>query len=98
MVRRNNPEMKEAAALKYSPESDAAPLVVAVGRGAVADKILESGTENKVPIVRDPHLAHMLAKLSVGDDIPPELYTIVAQVLVFVGNMDGAYAKYKPEV
>lgn len=83
-----NGKVREAAALKYDPEKDGAPVIVALGSGNVAEKILEVANENQVPVYRDAELAHILSNFDVGDEIPPELYEIVAEILVFVSNID----------
>lgn len=82
---------KRAAAIKYDPEESNAPVMAAFGEGYVADKILSLAEEEGIPIVPDPDLTEMLAKLSVGDEIPPELYEVVARILVFISDMDRAY-------
>jgi flagellar biosynthesis protein len=76
--------IKKAAALKYTADSDQAPKVVAKGRGLIADKIIELGRRNQVPVVADPNLVHMLDALEIDTRIPPEMYQVVAEVLVFV--------------
>ena len=78
---------KKAVALMYDPE-DAAPKVVASGKGAVADRIIEKAKENEVPTYVDKGLAETLLKLDIGDYIPPELYGVVAEILVYVDKMD----------
>lgn len=80
--------MPRAAALKYDPQHDDAPVAVAIGQGHVAQRILDTAQKHDVPIVKDPALAGALAQLSVGDMIPRELYTLVAEVLIYVGNVD----------
>ncbi|MCL2852251.1 MAG: EscU/YscU/HrcU family type III secretion system export apparatus switch protein [Defluviitaleaceae bacterium] len=84
---------KRAYALKYNPSSDPAPKVVASGRGYLAEKILDKAREHNIPTHYDPALAEELSKVDVGDNIPPELYEVVAQILVFIGNLD----RYKLE-
>jgi flagellar biosynthesis protein len=81
----------EAAALTYSGESGAAPQIAALGRGLVAEKMLEKAKEFNIPIVSDTLLAHALNQLDVGDEIPREFYAIVAQILVTVSRMDREY-------
>ena len=81
----------EAAALKFDPENDDAPIAVAVGQGAVAERIIDTAMESDVPVVEDANLAHMLNKMRVGEQIPPQLYAVVAQILIFVGDMDDKY-------
>lgn len=78
---------KTAVALEYDP-SDQAPKIIASGRGILADKIIESAKENEVPIHKDERLANTLSRLEVGDFIPPELYEVVAEVLMFVDRLD----------
>lgn len=86
--KKNTKEIKEAVALKYSPEKNVAPEIVALGKGVIADKILEEAEKNNVPVYENPELAHTLTALSIGDEIPPELYEIVAQILIFVSDLD----------
>lgn len=80
-------EKKTAVALEYEP-GDQAPKVIATGQGHLADKILEVAKEADVPIHKDEKLARSLSVLDIGEYIPPELYSIVAEVLVFVDSMD----------
>jgi flagellar biosynthesis protein len=76
-----------AVALEYDPNDDA-PRVIASGKGALAEKIIEKAKESDVPIHEDAKLAGTLAKLEIGDMIPPELYEVVAEILIFVDSMD----------
>ncbi len=85
---------KQAIALSYDPEQDA-PKVVASGKGALADKIIEKAKEADVPVHRDDKLADTLSRLEIGDAIPPELYEAGAEILVFVDAMDKIRAKMK---
>lgn len=78
---------KQAIALEYDP-SDYAPRVVATGQGKVAEKILDIAQAENVPVHKDEKLAKTLSKLDVGEAIPPELYEVVAEILVFVDAMD----------
>jgi len=81
-------ERKTAVALRYDIDRDKAPLVLASGRGPVADEILRIAEENKIPLYEDPELAKLLSKLELDTEIPPELYTLVAEVLFFVYKLD----------
>lgn len=89
---KNGKKIKTAIALEYDPQ-DAAPKIVATGKGIVAEKILEKAKEADVPIHEDSKLADTLSKLEIGEMIPPELYEVVAQILVFVDAMDKIKAK-----
>lgn len=83
---------KQAIALEYDPSEDA-PKVIASGRGLLAERIIEKAKEAKVPIHKDDKLANTLSRLEVGEMIPPELYEVVAEILVFVDAMDKIKSK-----
>lgn len=86
-------KIKQAIALEFNPLEDA-PKIIATGRGALAERIIEVAGKSNVPIHRDDKLAATLSKLEIGDMIPPELYEVVAEILIFVDSMD----KLKSEV
>ncbi len=81
-------EKKMAVALRYDVDKDKAPLILATGRGPMADEILRLADENKIPLYEDPELAKLLSKLEMDREIPPELYTLVAEVLFFIYKLD----------
>lgn len=83
--RREKP--KTAIALEYDP-ADVAPRIIATGRGRIAERIIETAQESDVPIHQDDQLADTLSKLEIGEFIPPELYEVVAEILVFVDQME----------
>jgi len=74
----------QAVALGYDPEKDSAPRVLAKGKGVIADQIIALARKNGIPIREDPILTAALACLDLDETIPPELYTVVAEVLVYV--------------
>lgn len=86
---------RQAIALEYDPNDDTAPKVIATGKGALADRIIEMAKDNKVPVHKDSKLANTLSRLEIGQEIPPELYEVVAEILVFVDAMDKIRAKQK---
>ncbi len=83
----NDTKSRTAVALSYEPTDDA-PRVIASGKGYLADRIIERAKEADIPLHKDGKLAQTLSKLEIGDAIPPELYDVVAEVLVFVDKMD----------
>lgn len=87
---------KTAIALSYEMD-DQAPKIIATGRGYLADKILNAAKEEDIPIHKDNKLANTLSKLDIGDYIPPELYDVVAEILIFVDNMDKIKSKVAPD-
>jgi flagellar biosynthesis protein len=86
-------KVKTAVALGYDPNEDGAPKVIASGKGALAEKIIEQAKENKIPVHQDDKLADTLSRLEIGEMIPPELYEVVAEILVFVDAMDKIKAR-----
>ncbi len=80
--------VKKAVALKYEPERDNAPRVVAKGQGLLAEKILALARENGVPIKEDASLVEALSRLEVEAEVPQELYEAVATVLAWVWHLN----------
>ena len=77
-----------AVAIKYDAETAKAPIVLAKGEDYLAQKIKEAAREHHVEIVENKPLARMLyANVDIGQEIPPELYQAVAEVLAMVYNM-----------
>lgn len=93
MEEKNN-KPKTAVALQYNPGEDA-PKILATGKGVLAEKIIEKAKEADVPLYKDDKLANTLSKLEIGDMIPPELYTVVAEILVFVDDCDKIKSKMR---
>ncbi len=82
-----------AVALKYLRAEDDAPRVIAKGRGAVAEKILELARRHGIPVHQDVDLAEVLVKLDLGDFIPPELYKAVAEILAHLYRLNQGFGK-----
>jgi flagellar biosynthetic protein FlhB len=77
-----------AVALKYDANTGKAPVVVAKGEDYIAQKIKEAARENNVEIIENKPLARMLYhNVEIGEEIPPELYQAVAEVLATVYRM-----------
>jgi flagellar biosynthesis protein len=91
MDNKKHKKIKEAAALRYSPENNGAPILVAAGKGEVAEGIIEKARESDVPIYKDDNLAQSLGMLKLGEEIPAELYGVVAEILVFVSKIDSRF-------
>ncbi|MBR1670078.1 MAG: EscU/YscU/HrcU family type III secretion system export apparatus switch protein [Butyrivibrio sp.] len=95
MAENKKEKIKTAVALGYDPNEDGAPKVIASGKGALAERIIEEARENKIPVHEDDKLADTLSRLEIGKMIPPELYEVVAEILVFVDAMDKIKAKQR---
>lgn len=80
-------DRKLAVALEYDRKG--APRVVAKGRGELGERIIEVAKAHDVPVEENEVLAGALSNIELGDEIPPELYRAVAEVLVFVLRLSG---------
>lgn len=89
---------KSAVALEYEPNVDRAPKVIASGRGHVAERMIDTAMEHDIPIHEDAKLAKSLEEIEIGEYIPPELYQVVAEVLVFVDAMDKIKGKWDTDL
>lgn len=79
---------KQAVALRYDRQREAAPRVVAKGAGATADNIVAVAEGNDVPVYVEPQLVQQLMRLDLAEVIPPALYQVVAEVLAYVYRLD----------
>ncbi|MBU0516752.1 MAG: EscU/YscU/HrcU family type III secretion system export apparatus switch protein [Proteobacteria bacterium] len=90
---RDKPKRKKAVALKYDPVRDQAPRVSAKGQGLVAEKIVALAKEAGVPLKDDPDLIEVLMGLELDEEIPPELYVVVAELLAYVYYVNERYRR-----
>ncbi|EFM13040.1 type III secretion exporter [Paenibacillus curdlanolyticus YK9] len=81
-------QARKAVALKYEPGERSAPVVIAKGKGHLAEAIVAKAAENGVPIQEDSSLVEVLSKLDIDQEIPQELYALVAEILSFVYRSD----------
>jgi len=81
-------EFQRAVALHYDQKG--APTVLATGEGEIARLIKDRAEAAGVPLVENPKLSYLLSKIPLGEEIPPELYRAVAEVLVFVLKLEKA--------
>jgi flagellar biosynthesis protein len=81
-------EKKKAVALTYDGLKDEAPRVKAKGEGIIAEKIIDVARKHGVPVKDDPDLIEVLSKLDIDEQIPPEIYVAVAELLAFVYSLN----------
>lgn len=80
-------KQKKAIALTYD-ENYNAPIVSASGIGYMADNIIREAEKNQVPVILNDAMANLLISTDIGDYIPEELYQTVAEILIFIMNID----------
>ena len=78
--------MEKAAAIHYS-EDVPAPIILASGKGLLAERIKQIAAEQGIEIVAEAELADALVELPLGSLIPEQFYRIVAEILVFAGKV-----------
>ena len=76
-----------AVALSY--DGNSAPRVTAKGRGQTAEQIIDLAKEHNIPLHTDVVLVNVLSKISLGDEIPRELYLAIAEVIAFAYLLSG---------
>jgi flagellar biosynthesis protein len=81
------PDRPSAIALSYA-KKDRAPIVVAKGYGAVADSIVRCAHESGLYVHASPDLVKLLMQVNLDEQIPPQLYLAVAQVLAWLYQID----------
>lgn len=79
---------KKAVGIGYEKGVDAAPKVVAKGTGYLAEKIIEKAKELGIHVKEDKNLVEILSALDLSQEIPEELYGVMAEVFTFVYNLD----------
>jgi flagellar biosynthesis protein len=83
--------INKSVALKWDRESDAAPRLIAAGKGPLADRILSLALDAGIPVREDSILAEALADAPIGSEIPPELYQLAAEVYIFLMNLETSF-------
>jgi flagellar biosynthesis protein len=80
--------IRQAVALRYAPDQMQAPVIVAKGKGQIAEEILHKAQEYGIPVQEDSSLVEVLSQLDLDQEIPPELYKLVAEILSFIYRAD----------
>lgn len=87
-MRPNQPAIKKAVAVHYDPDQHEAPQVTAKGEGFVAERIIDEAMKHQIPIYEDPSLVELLGKIELNEQIPEELYGVMAEVLTMIYQLD----------
>jgi flagellar biosynthesis protein len=82
-----NDSAREAIALAYR-QTDAAPRVVAKGKGLVAEEIIAKAKEHGVFVHESPELVALLTQVDIDEHIPPQLYMAVAELLAWLYRIE----------
>lgn len=80
-----------AAVIRFNEQADNAPQIVAQGRGQLAAKIIELAKQHNVQMEEDSGLVQNLLDIDLGDNIPPQLYSVMAEILLMIEEMEKNY-------
>ncbi|MDD2663564.1 MAG: EscU/YscU/HrcU family type III secretion system export apparatus switch protein [Dechloromonas sp.] len=87
MTKRPSDPTREAIALAYR-QTDAAPRVVAKGKGLIAEEIIARAREHGVYVHESPELVALLTQVDIDEHIPPQLYLAVAELLAWLYQLE----------
>lgn len=86
---------KKAVAIKYDQGKMSAPIVVAKGKGYIAENIVKTAQDYGVPLKEDKDLINYLMGLELYEEVPPELYPVIAEILAFIYRANKNYKQAK---
>jgi flagellar biosynthesis protein len=87
MAKPGNDSTREAVALAYG-QTDAAPRVVAKGKGLIAEQIIARAKEHGIYVHESPELVALLTQVDIDERIPPQLYMAVAELLAWLHRLE----------
>ncbi|MDQ0256210.1 flagellar biosynthesis protein [Evansella vedderi] len=90
-IKRKEMNGPSAAVIRYDESSGEEPKVIAQGKGYVAEKILALAKEHDIPMEEDAGLLENLLDMDLGDNIPPQLYGVMAEILLLIEEMERNY-------
>ncbi|UCZ54644.1 EscU/YscU/HrcU family type III secretion system export apparatus switch protein [Bacillus shivajii] len=90
-VNRRKMNGPSAAVIRYDEASGEEPSVVASGKGYIAEKILELAKENDIHMEEDALLLENLLDMDLGENIPPQLYAVIAEILLLIEEIERNY-------
>ena len=86
-IRKKETNGPTAAVIKHQ-KMDQAPTIVASGKGFVAQQIIQKAMEHEIPIQEDSMLVSHLIDMDLGDNIPPQLYSVIAEILIMIEELE----------
>nr|WP_300307313.1 EscU/YscU/HrcU family type III secretion system export apparatus switch protein [Halomonas sp.] len=90
-----SPPPRQALALGYAPDKDDAPRVLAKGYGELADRIIAEARLHDIYVHDEPELMGLLMQLDLDEQIPPHLYHVIAEILIWVMELDSAASGFQ---
>ncbi len=97
MARSPSDNAREAIALAYR-QTDAAPRVVARGKGLIAEEIITRAREHGIYVHESPELVALLTQVDIDQSIPPQLYMAVAELLAWLYRIEHGDQSVPPPI
>ncbi|MFT5789530.1 MAG: flagellar biosynthesis protein [Shewanella sp.] len=89
MMKDDSKKIQQAVALSFDGKS--APKITATGKDLVAEEMILLAKDAGIHIHQDPHLSEFLQLLELGDEVPKELYLLIAELIAFVYMLEGKF-------
>lgn len=86
-TKRRQQNGQSAAVIRYDETDGGTPSVIAQGTGVLAERIIELARQHGVQMQEDEQLVQHLLDLDLGDNIPPQLYSVIAEILLLIEEM-----------
>ncbi|MDM5315084.1 EscU/YscU/HrcU family type III secretion system export apparatus switch protein [Fictibacillus sp. b24] len=90
-IKRKHVNGQAAAVIRYNEDTGQAPSVVAQGKGDVAKQIISLAQQHDIPLQEDHRLIGELLDMDLGESIPPQLYAVMAEILLLVEELEKKY-------
>lgn len=80
--------LKKAVGIGFEKNKDKAPKIIAKGKGEMAERIIAIAKEHGIHVKEDKSLIEILDKFDIAQEIPEELYQVIAEIFLYVYNLE----------
>ncbi|MBM7704456.1 EscU/YscU/HrcU family type III secretion system export apparatus switch protein [Metabacillus iocasae] len=87
-LNRQHQPKKRATVIRYEENADQSPKVLAQATGAAAQQLVEQAQQRDIPVEENMVLLNHLLDLDLGEQVPPQLYAVIAEVLLFIQEIE----------
>ncbi|MBS4535435.1 EscU/YscU/HrcU family type III secretion system export apparatus switch protein [Clostridium sp. D2Q-14] len=85
---KNNFKEKRAIAVHYENSTDSLPKIISNRKGNMAQELIEMAEERNIPLEEDTSLLSNLLDMDLGENIPPQLYSVIAEIFLLLQNLE----------
>jgi len=94
---KNPKPVKRAFAITRGKGKNDQPEIHFSGSGRMADQIIDLAKKSGIPVNDDPNLVEALSRVNIDQDIPPEFYSLIDEILGFAYRLNDSMAQEEPE-